>query len=109
MVWPFPPSPDAHDPVTWGNGMGRFDEARWRNIYEDLFATYALVHNRREIARITAFPAEDGGFAVVDVDTLWRHRGRGDDFHWLGRACKAYALVNGELKMTMHTGLLSYR
>ena len=51
----------------------------------------------------------DGGFAVVDVDTLWRHRSDGRDQHWLGRACKLYTrLGGGEWKMIAHTGLLKY-
>ncbi len=49
----------------------------------------------------------DGAFAVVDVDTLWRNI-EGNDFHWIGRACKVYTKVDGEWKMIMHTGLLDY-
>jgi ketosteroid isomerase-like protein len=108
MVWPWPPSQDAHDPVEWVWGMGRFDESRWRRIWADLFATHDLVHNRRDVRRIDVSPEGDGAFAVVDVDTLWRNRADGSDFHWLGRACKVYARVGEDWKMTMHTGLLSY-
>ncbi len=49
----------------------------------------------------------DGAFAVVDVDTLWRDAA-GRDFHWLGRACKIYTTVGGEWKMIAQTGLLDY-
>ena len=49
----------------------------------------------------------DGAFAVVDVDTLWRDA-EGEDFHWLGRACKMYSLCSGGWKMTAQTGLLDY-
>ena len=28
-----------------------------------------------------------GGFAVVDVDTLWRNRNTNEFFHWKGRVC----------------------
>jgi len=32
----------------------------------------------------------------------------GREQHWKGRACKVYSKVEGEWKMTMHTGLLDY-
>jgi ketosteroid isomerase-like protein len=107
MVWPGPPASDVHDPAQWVWGMGRFDTRRWQRVYEELFATHRLIHNRRETVRISLSPEGDGAFAVVDVDTLWR-TDDGSDFHWLGRACKAYSLVSGEWKLTMHTGLLEY-
>jgi ketosteroid isomerase-like protein len=44
----------------------------------------------------------------VDVDTLWRHRETGEDFHWLGRACKVYTKVGSEWKLISHFGLLNY-
>jgi hypothetical protein len=109
MVWPWPPSADAHDPIEWGWGMGRFDRERWTRIWRELFDVHELVHNRRETVRIEVSPEGDGAFAVVDVDTLWRRREDGGDFHWHGRACKVYARVGGEWKLTMHTGLLRYR
>lgn len=108
MVWPFPLGPDDHDPMTWGWGMGRFDARRWRAVYEELFATHYLAHNRRETLRTSISPDGDAGLAVVDVDTLWRTKASDEKLHWLGRACKVYALVGGEWKMTMHTGLLRY-
>jgi hypothetical protein len=30
MVWPWPPSADAHDPLTWVLVLGRFDVQRWK-------------------------------------------------------------------------------
>jgi ketosteroid isomerase-like protein len=107
MVWPWPPNSHAHDPADWGWGMGRFDDARWKKIWQDLFDTHELVHNRRHTIRIEISEHGDGAFAVVDVDTLWRDRS-GKDFHWKGRACKVYSRVGNEWKMTMHTGLLEY-
>jgi ketosteroid isomerase-like protein len=107
MVWPWPPSGDAHDPVEWAFVMGRFDAQRWKSIWQDLFDTHSLVHNQRSIRKIEVSEQGDGGFAVVDVDTLWRDRD-GKDFHWKGRACKVYSRVGTEWKMTMHTGLLEY-
>jgi ketosteroid isomerase-like protein len=108
MVWPWPPSADAHDPVDWEWGMGRFDARRWRGIWGELFATHELVHNRRRTVRIDVSPEGDGGLAVVDVDTLWRRRDGGGDFHWKGRAGKVYSRVGEGWKLTMHTGLLRY-
>ena len=43
--------------------------------------------------RIAVSREGDGAFAVVDVDTLWRHRDSGEASHWLGRACKGYTRV----------------
>jgi ketosteroid isomerase-like protein len=108
FVWPWPPHAGAHDPVDWEWGMGRFDASRWRAVYSDLFAAHELVHNRRETRRVSVSAEGDGGFAVVDVDTLWRRREDGAEMRWQGRACKVYALVGGEWKLTMHTGLLAY-
>ena len=107
MVWPWPPDADAHDPVEWVFVMGRYDRERWRRSWQTLFDTHELVHNAREIIKIAVTEEGDGAYAVVDVDTLWRDR-EGRDFHWKGRACKVYAKVGGEWKMTMHTGLLNY-
>jgi ketosteroid isomerase-like protein len=107
MVWPWPPDERSHDPMTWIFPQGRFDRERWKSGWQHLFDTYELVHNRRTIARIAISEEEDGAFAVVDVDTLWRDRS-GRDFHWNGRACKGYTRVGGEWKLIFHTGLLDY-
>lgn len=107
MVWPWPPGPEAHDPVDWVMPFGRYDAERWRRNWEELFRTHALVHNRRSVVRIEVSDEGDGAFAVVDVDTLWRDR-EGKDFHWLGRACKIYTRVDGGWKMISQVGLLIY-
>lgn len=108
MVWPWPPHPSAHDPLDWVIPWGRYDEARWRAGWGELFATHDLVHNRRVTRRIQVSAQGDGGFAVVDVDTLWRDRD-GNHFHWQGRACKVYTrMPDGEWKLIAHTGLLEY-
>lgn len=107
MVWPWPPSGKAHDPLEWVFVMGRFDAQRWKGIWQDLFNTHTLIHNRRTIKAIKISEQGDGAFAVVDVDTLWRDPD-GKDFHWKGRACKVYSRVGADWKMTMHTGLLEY-
>lgn len=107
MVWPWPPTPRHHDPSDWVFWAGRYDYDRWRRNWQQLFDTHELVHNRREIRKVVVTPEEDGAFAVVDVDTLWRDS-EGREQHWKGRACKVYSKVEGHWKMTMHTGLLDY-
>jgi hypothetical protein len=107
MVWPWPPTSNSHDPTEWVLWAGRFDEERWSRNWQELFENYTLIHNHRVIRKIAVTPEGDGGFAVVDTDTLWRDA-RGTEMHWHGRACKVYSKVGREWKMTMHTGLLDY-
>lgn len=107
MVWPWPPHDACHDPAGWTLGMGRYDRERWRRVWQELFDTHELVHNRRRTVRVAVTDEGDGGIAVVDVDTLWRRRD-GTDFHWKGRACKGYTRVAGGWKLIFHTGLLDY-
>jgi ketosteroid isomerase-like protein len=107
MVWPWPPTDAHHDPVDWIFWAGRYDKQRWSRNWQELFDMHDLIHNRRNIVKIVVTPEGDGGFAVVDVDTLWRDR-HGNEQRWKGRACKVYSLVGHEWKMTMHTGLLTY-
>jgi ketosteroid isomerase-like protein len=107
MVWPWPPTPQAHDPLDWVLPLGRFDYDRWRQGWQDLFESHRLVHNVRHIRRIEVSPEGDGAFAVVDVDTLWQDKD-GVDSHWVGRACKIYTRVGDELRMIAQTGLLQY-
>ncbi|MBI5262063.1 MAG: nuclear transport factor 2 family protein [Bradyrhizobium sp.] len=108
MVWPWPPTVLDHDPTSWIFVMGRYDRARWTQGWGGLFATHSLVHNRREIRKIVVTDEADGGFAVVDIDTLWRDE-QGRDNHWLGRVCKVYTRISdGNWKLIMHTGALAY-
>lgn len=88
--------------------MGRFDAARWRTTYGQLFSDWELVHNRRRTVKIEVSTEGDGAFAVVDIDTLWSRQDGADEMRWKGRVCKVYALVGDEWKMTMHTGVLRY-
>lgn len=108
MVWPWPPSSDAHDPTTWVMPMGRFHAERWRASWQALFDSHDLVSNDRTIKRVATTAEADGGFAVVDIDTVWRRRSDGEEDRWCGRVCKVYALCDGEWKITMHTGVLRY-
>lgn len=107
MVWPWPRTPQSHDPMDWVFGLGRFDYDRWRKKWQDLFESHRLVHNIRNICKIVISNEGDGAFAVVDVDTLWRDK-HGNDFHWIVRSCKIYTKVGGEWKMIAQTGLLEY-
>jgi ketosteroid isomerase-like protein len=108
MVWPWPKDENAHDPIDWICPMGRYDRERWKNIWQELFDTNELVHNRRTTVKITVTDEHDGAFAVVDVDTLWRHRQIGECLHWKGRACKVYTKVGAEWKLISHYGLFKY-
>jgi len=108
MVWPWPPDAASHDPALWVMPFGRYDAARWRRSWQELFDTHDLVHNKRRIEKIVVSREGDGAFAVVDVDTLWRDRATGKDFHWKGRACKIYTKTDQDWKLIAHTGLLDY-
>jgi len=108
MVFVWPPHPQAHDPVEWVIEWGRYDERRWRQGWQALFGDFDLVHNRRAIRKIAVSRQGDGAFAVVDIDTLWRPRQGGDDFHWHGRVCKVYTRMADGWKCIQHTGALLY-
>lgn len=108
MVWPWPRDARAHDPEDWGLPMGRFDRERWRQSWAELFRTHDLVHNHRKTVKVVVSEQGDGGFAVVDVDTLWREKATGQPNHWKGRACKVYSKVDGAWRFYFQTGLLDY-
>jgi ketosteroid isomerase-like protein len=109
MAWPFPPTADSHDPVDWVFVMGRFHRERWRRDWQGLFDTHDLIHNRRVTVKIEVSKEEDAAFAVVDIDTLWRHKETKADFHWKGRVCKIYTKMRtGEWKFYYQTGALNF-
>jgi ketosteroid isomerase-like protein len=109
MVWPWPPHPAAHDPLEWVLVWGRYDRERWRRGWQELFDTHELVHNRRIIRRIEVAEQGDGGFAVVDIDTLWQRQADRAPQLWLGRTCKLYTrLAGGDWRMIAQTGVLDY-
>ena len=109
MVWPWPPTTDDHDPADWVFVLGRFDGERWKRDWQGLFDTHDLIHNHRKTVKIIVSKEQDGAFAVVDIDTLWRNKQTRSDFHWKGRVCKIYTkLSNGEWKLIAHTGALEY-
>jgi hypothetical protein len=108
MVWPWPKTPQSHDPMEWEMVLGKFDKTRWCKGWQELFDNYELAHNKREIKKIVVSVEKDGAFAVVDIDTLWINKVDRDRNHWKGRVCKVYSKVGNEWKMTMHTGVLEY-
>ena len=107
MVWPWPRTPQSHDPMDWVMEIGRYDYDRWSKGWQDLFDTHKLIHNKREIKKIDISKEGDGAFAVVDIDTLWRDS-NGNDNHWKGRVCKVYTKMQDSWKLIMHTGVLQY-
>jgi ketosteroid isomerase-like protein len=107
MVWPWPITPQDHDPMEWVLFLGRYNYNRWRDGWLEFFSTHQLTHNKREIKRIEISKEGDGAFAVVDIDTLWVDS-EGNKNHWNGRTCKVYSKVGDQWKMTMHTGVLKY-
>ncbi len=108
MVWPWPPSAQAHDPIEWVMEWGRYDADRWGSGWQELFDTHDLVRNERRTEKIEVSKEGDGAFAVVDIDTLWRNRRTGEDFHWCGRTCKIYVKTDTGWKMTSQVGVLDY-
>ncbi len=109
LAWPFPPTADSHDPIDWVFVMGRFDKDRWRRNWHDLFDSYDLVHNHRDTVKIEISKEQDAAFAVVDIDTLWRHKITKEESHWKGRVCKIYTkLSTGEWKFYYQTGALNF-
>ncbi|PYS38064.1 MAG: hypothetical protein DMF71_17420 [Acidobacteria bacterium] len=107
MVWPWPRTPQSHDPIAWVLEWGRYDRQRWRDGWQELFDTHRLAHNKRELKKIEISKEGDGAFAVVDIDTLWIDR-NGNENHWQGRTCKVYTKTGDEWKMIMQTGVLDY-
>ena len=107
MVWPWPKTPQSHNPMDWVLEWGRYNYDRWRNGWLELFNTHQLIHNVREIKKIEISKQADGAFAVVDIDTLWVNT-NGNKNHWKGRVCKVYTKVDNSWKLIMHTGVLEY-
>jgi ketosteroid isomerase-like protein len=108
MVWPWPPSEKHHDPMDWVLIQGRFNRERWGQGWQQLFDTHELVHNNRSIRKIEVSQQQDGAFAVVDIDTLWRDKKTGQEMNWKGRTCKTYALTGEGWKMIYQVGVLDY-
>ena len=108
MMWSWPPTAKDHNPEDWILGFGRYNRERWQGNWQGLFDSFELVHNLREIVCIKTTEEEDGGFAVVDIDTLWRNKETGEEDHWKGRVCKMYTKTADGWKLIAHTGVLDY-
>jgi ketosteroid isomerase-like protein len=107
MVWPWPKTSTSHDPMEWELVLGKFNKEKWCKSWQELFDTYTLVHNYREIKKIVVSDEKDGAFAVVDIDTLWINKDN-ESNHWKGRVCKVYTRIHEAWKLIMHTGVLLY-
>ena len=77
-------------PDAMGHAIGKIQSAALDSVMAGAFDSHDLIHNRRRTLRVVVSEQGDGGFAVVDVDTLWRSRRTQEPFHWEGRACKLY-------------------
>lgn len=108
MVWVWPKAADDHNPIDWETPQGKYDTQRWTTLYQNMFSSFSLIRNKRKIIKIVATREQDGGFAVVDIDTLWKNKLTGEEMHWLGRTCKTYVKTQDGIKMIAQTGVLSY-
>ena len=63
MVWPWPRTPQSHDPMDWVLEWGRYDYDRWKNSWQNLFDTHRLARNDRVIRKIEISNEGDGAFA----------------------------------------------
>jgi ketosteroid isomerase-like protein len=108
MVWVWPPHSKAYDPMEWVLRMGRFHPDRWRAYLQKFFDEYEVVRNSRITRKIFVSPEGDGGFAVVDIDTLWRKRDGSGELPNTGRACKIYTLMPDGWKMIHQPGTMHY-
>ena len=108
MVWVWPKDANSHNPIDWETPQGKYDSERWTKIYEDMFSAFLLEHNNRKTVSIVITDEQDGGFAVVDIDTLWQDKQTGEKMHWHGRTCKTYVKTQNGVKMIAQTGVLTY-
>jgi hypothetical protein len=108
MVWVWPKNADSHNPIDWETPLGKFDFSRWKKSYAGMFSEFVLVHNYRQTIKVVETNEGDGGFAIVDIDTLWKNKTSGKLMLWLGRTCKTYVKTKEGYKMIAQTGVLSY-
>ena len=109
MVWPWPPTSRAHDPIEWRFVLGRFNKERWRQYFQALFDQYELAHNNRNTVKIEVSPEEDAAFAILDIDSLWRDKDTRQEIQWKGRVCKFYTkITGGDWMFIFQTGPLDY-
>lgn len=109
MVWPWPPTNEHHDPIDWVLIQGRFNSSRWRKGWLELFDSHDLICNVRKTQKIEISNENDGAFAVVDIDTLWKNKSSNKEMRWQGRTCKTYTLTEDGWKMIHQVGVLDYK
>lgn len=107
MVWPWPPNVNVHNPQEWVIPWGRFNKERWHGYLDKFFNKYRLIQNIRDTKKIVLSKEEDGAFAVVDVNTLWRAKS-GDELHWKGRICKIFTTYDSAWVLISQVGPLDY-
>src|SRR5260370_19162808 len=69
MVWPWPRTPQSHDPLDWVIEWGRYNYERCKRGWQELFQTHRLPHNTRCIKRIAISKERDAAFAGVVIAT----------------------------------------
>jgi ketosteroid isomerase-like protein len=63
----------------------------------------------RNIVEIVVSTEEDGAFAVMDIDSMWRDTETNQEIRWKGRVCKFYTrMADGEWKVIFQTESFDY-
>lgn len=107
MLWVWPTDPTNPDPISWSLPQGKFEYPKFQKIYTSWFEKYDLIHNKRVTQKITMSKEGDGGFAVVDIDTLWRSK-TDEESHWVGRTGKSYVKTTAGWKMINQVGVFRF-
>ncbi len=107
MVWVWPTDTKNYDPLSWNMPQGKFDHDKYLKIYSDWFSKFEIVKNERITRKITMTTENDGAFAVVDIDTLWRSKD-GEESHWFGRTGKTYVKTSNGWKMINQVGVFNF-
>jgi hypothetical protein len=63
--------------LKWDISFGSYDYERWLLQWQELFDNYDLIHNHITIKRVTFSEQKNGGFAIVDIYMLLRHKKNG--------------------------------
>lgn len=107
MVWVWPTDSSNYDLMTWNTPQGKFEKDKYLKIYSDWFSKFELIKNERMTKKITLTKENDGAFAVVDIDTLWRSKD-GEESQWLGRTGKTYVKTSNSWKMINQVGVFNF-
>ncbi len=80
MVWPWPRTPQSHNPMDWAIPWGRYNYERWKSGWQELFDPHRLARNQREIKKIEISKVEmtalmpRSGYAFQPNVAAWRLR-----------------------------------